>query len=203
MAFASSRTRPDGRTMAWMACAGGGYFTADIARCTASSIATTSSYRIGYDSRVCGPCVSVRRAPATTFRIWGCVRTWSGILLARDHRLRDRAARHAHDVGDHRAQLDVCQLQDPSHPVDLRVPVRTSAFRKPGQIAQIADLRRRHEAALEQSALEKLCDPLAIPNVRRPAGHVLDVPGVDQQQPEAGLEHRVHRAPAGTRPSIN
>ena len=41
------------------------------------------------------------------------------------------------------------------------------------------------------------------PNVRLPAGHVLDVPGVDQQQPEAGLEHRVHRAPAGTPPSIH
>src|SRR5579871_4492242 len=52
----------------------------------------------------------------------------------------------------------------------------------PRQVPQITHRPLRHEARLEQAALEQLGDPLAVFDVGLAAGHLLDTRGVDQQQ---------------------
>ena len=95
--------------------------------------------------------------------------------------------------------LTFAQLQGLRHPVDLGTPVLNQRLAQPRQVAEIADLQRRHETPPEQPALQKLREPLAVPHVRLAPGNVLHMPGVDQEQAEVALQHRVHRAPVHAR----
>jgi hypothetical protein len=56
-----------------------------------------------------------------------------------------------------------------------------------GQVPQLADGRRRHEAAPQQPVLQQLAQPGRVAHVGLAAGQDLHVPGVDQQQLEAPL----------------
>jgi hypothetical protein len=51
-----------------------------------------------------------------------------------------------------------------------------------GQVPQLADDRRGHEAAAEQPTLQQLAQPGRITDIGLAAGQELDVAGVDQQQ---------------------
>jgi hypothetical protein len=53
------------------------------------------------------------------------------------------------------------------------------------KIPQLADGRRRHEAAPQQPMLQQLRQPGRVTDIGLAAGEDLDVPGVDQQQLEA------------------
>ena len=65
-----------------------------------------------------------------------------------------------------------------------------------GQIAQLADGGRRHEAAAEQSVLKELGEPGRVGDVGLAAGQDLDVAVVDQHEFEAALlEHVPDRLP--------
>ena len=65
-----------------------------------------------------------------------------------------------------------------------------------GQVAQLTDRRRRHEAAAQQPVLGQLRQPSGVGHVGFPAGQDLDVAGVDQQQLETPrLQHIPDRLP--------
>jgi hypothetical protein len=72
--------------------------------------------------------------------------------------------------------------------LDLRLAVA-------GQVAERADRLGRHQAAAQQAGLQQLAQPLRVLDVGLAPGDLLDVPGVDQHQLEAVLEHRPDRLP--------
>jgi hypothetical protein len=79
--------------------------------------------------------------------------------------------------------------------VGRRGPVGDQLGPLPGQVAELAHRRRRHEARREQAVLEQLGDPLGVLDVGLPPRHLLDVPGVDQHQVESTLEQVPDRLP--------
>ena len=65
-----------------------------------------------------------------------------------------------------------------------------------GQIPQLTDRGRGHEAAPQQPVLQQLCQPGRVADIGLAAGQDLDVAGVDQQQLEACLlQHIPDRLP--------
>src|SRR5262249_44329914 len=64
-----------------------------------------------------------------------------------------------------------------------------------GQIAQIADLSGRNEAAFQQAMFEQLRNPLAIFHVRLPPWYLLNVLWVDQQHFKVCFKQVEYRLP--------
>ena len=60
---------------------------------------------------------------------------------------------------------------------------------------QIPQLTLRHEAALQESALQQLSDPFGVAQIRFAAGHLLDMTGVHQKQGEPSLQDVPDRLP--------
>jgi hypothetical protein len=83
-------------------------------------------------------------------------------------------------VGGDRRQLDIRRLQHLVQPVDLLRPLLHQRLAVAGQLAQLADRRRRDEAGPEQAVAQQVGQPLAVLDVGLAAGHGLDVLGVDQ-----------------------
>jgi hypothetical protein len=83
------------------------------------------------------------------------------------------------------------------HPLLLRRPGRYQVGAVPGQVAQLPDLRRRHEAGPQHLPLGDLAQPDRIQLVGLgPAGQVLDVLGVHQPRLQPGRLQKVeHRLP--------
>jgi hypothetical protein len=98
------------------------------------------------------------------------------------------------------ALLDAGVLQGLLDPLALGAMGLDQALAVAGQIPQLADGRRGHEAAPQQPALQQLTQPGRIADVGLTAGQNLDVAGVDQQQLEpAFLQHIPDRLPAAGR----
>ena len=93
------------------------------------------------------------------------------------------------------AELDPGVLEDLVQPRGLALAVVDLRLAIPGQVAQRADRLGRHEARLQQAGLQQLAEPLRVLDVGLASGDLLDVPGVDEHQLEAVLEHRPHRLP--------
>jgi hypothetical protein len=89
-------------------------------------------------------------------------------------------ARDPQRVGGHTGQLDPGVLQDLVQP--LRLPGALLDLRPaiPGEVAQLPDRGGRHEAGPHQAVLDQLADPLGIGDVSLAAGHVAQMPGVQQ-----------------------
>jgi hypothetical protein len=101
------------------------------------------------------------------------------------------------DVADHHAQLDLGVLQQLLDPVLLRRAGRYQVGAVAGQVPQLADLGRGHEARPDHLPLGDLAQPDAVQLVGFGAARqVLDVLGVDQPRLEPGrLQQVEHRLP--------
>ena len=81
-------------------------------------------------------------------------------------------------------------------PLALRAVGLDQPLAVAGEIPQLADGRRRHEAAPQQPTLQQLSQPGGIADVGLAAGQEFDVAGVDQQQLQpAFLQHLPDRFP--------
>jgi hypothetical protein len=126
----------------------------------------------------------------------GQLRQRLGVALAGDQGLQHRPARDAQDVSGDRVQLDAGVLQGLLDPLDLGAMGLDEPLAVAGQIPQLADLRRGHEAAAQQPTLQQLTQPGGITDIGLAAGQDLDVAGVDQQQLEPALfQHIPDRLP--------
>src|SRR5829696_5088104 len=92
--------------------------------------------------------------------------------------------------------LDAGVLQGLLDPLALGAVGLDEPLAVAGQIPQLADRRRRHEAAAQQPTLQQLTQPGGITDIGLAAGQDLDVAGVDQQQLEPALfQHIPDRLP--------
>ena len=87
-------------------------------------------------------------------------------------------------------------LQHPVQPIHFLRAIFDLPFAIPRQVAQIANRRRRHQAAAQQPAFEQLRQPLAVAHVRLAARDVGEMLHVDQQ-------HRERRPPTGSTAAAN
>ena len=111
---------------------------------------------------------------------------------AGDQGAQHRPSARAHHVRDDARQLEAGVLQDLTQPVHLLGPIPHLLYPIPGQIPQLPDRRRRHEAGLQQPAFEQLRQPLA-PARRSCARAPAWLLHVDQREREAVLQHVVDR----------
>jgi hypothetical protein len=119
-----------------------------------------------------------------------------GVAFAGDQGRQHRPARDAQDVSGDRVQLDAGVLQGLLDPLALGAVGLDEPLAVAGQIPQLADRRRRHEAAPQQPTLQQLTQPGGITDIGLAAGQDLDVAGVDQQQLEPALfQHIPDRLP--------
>lgn len=84
-------------------------------------------------------------------------------------------------------------------PVGLARPVLDEGLAVAGEVAELPDRGRRHEAPPQEPALQQLRDPGAVGHIGLPPGHVGHVGGVDQEEREGILEHVVDRFPVDPR----
>ena len=91
------------------------------------------------------------------------------------------------DVRDHRTQLDVRLLQNRLDALGVLHDLARQLLPRPGQIAQLLDRRRRHEACPDQTMRQQVRKPSRVVHVTLAAGHVLHVRGIRQDQRETAL----------------
>jgi hypothetical protein len=92
-------------------------------------------------------------------------------------------------------ELDPGVLEHLLEPLDRPGPLVDLRLAKPGQIAQLADLPRRHEAGADQPVLHQLADPFRVLDVPFAAGDVAQVLRVEQSALESILERLEHGLP--------
>ena len=126
------------------------------------------------------------------------------------------SARSANFAGSSSPRIKACSMARPDFPrmseatapslmfassktLWMRLPSRVCSERQlgsePGQIPQLAEGARRHEAAAQQPARPQLSDPLGIAHIRLPAGHRFDDPRIDQNEWEPALQDGPDRLP--------
>jgi hypothetical protein len=115
--------------------------------------------------------------------------------LAGGQRRQQRPPRHAPRVRRHRRQLDDHVLQQLLDAVDLARALLDQAGAVARQLAQLADRRRRDEAAADQPVLHQVQPPRAVAHVGLPAGRRLHVGGVGQHDRHAPLLQHVDDRP--------
>src|SRR5208283_2516105 len=97
-------------------------------------------------------------------------------------RLQNAAAAPAQDVGNDRGQLDVGLLQRRLNPLSVTDDLARQLTPRAGQVAQVLDRLRRHEAGPDQPVGEKVGDPGRVIGVALTARHVAYVRGVGENQ---------------------
>jgi hypothetical protein len=116
-----------------------------------------------------------------------------GVGHAVDEGVQHRPSRDAHDVGRDRGQLHAGVLEQLVHAVDLAGALVAERLAVAGEVPQLADRRRRHEAGTQQPVGQQLGDPDRVDGVGLASGDVLEVGGVDEQQLEVVLQQVVGR----------
>ena len=127
------------------------------------------------------------------------VRQRRRIGLAGDQRLQDGPGGDAPHVGHHGGQLHVGVLEHHLQPVGDASALLDQMGAIAGQVAELALLGRRDEAAPQQPVPEQVRDPLGVPHVRLPARDGLDVVGVGHQDGQVAFQQVVDRAPVRAR----
>jgi hypothetical protein len=119
------------------------------------------------------------------------------VLLSGEQPVEHVAGRLTEDVGHHGVQLDPRVLQELLDALGLLGAVGDQFLAIPGEVAEVGDRGRRHEASPQQPALGELGQPGRVRHVRLAAGNALDVVRVDELQLEGGhlLEHVPDGAP--------
>lgn len=96
-----------------------------------------------------------------------------------------------HHVADHARQFQARGLHDFAEAIHFLRPVPDLLHPIPGQVAEFADRRWRHETRPQQAAFEQLRQPLAVFHIRLAPRDVLQLLHVDQQQRKGVLKHVV------------
>jgi hypothetical protein len=95
----------------------------------------------------------------------GQLRQRLGVALAGHQGREDRPARDAQHVSGHRVQLDASVLQRLVDALALGAVGLDEPLAVADKVAQLADRRRRHEAAAQQPTLQQLAQPGGITDV--------------------------------------
>lgn len=122
-----------------------------------------------------------------------------GVGLAGNDRGEDGAAALAHDVGEHRAELEVGVLEDLVDALHVRGALAHELLPCSGQVAQVLDARLRDEARADEAVGEQVRDPHRVVHVGLATGHVLDVARVRQDEVEVAVQHVPDRLPVHAR----
>ena len=92
-----------------------------------------------------------------------------GVAFAGNQCLDHRAAAHAHEVGDHRVQLDVGVFQRLLQPLHMARLLTHQLLAGAQQVAHLLGLRIRHEARPDQTVRQQIGQPVAsLTSVLRP-----------------------------------
>jgi hypothetical protein len=120
-----------------------------------------------------------------------------GIAFTGEQRGQHRPPGHPEHIRHDRGQLDLGVLEQLLHPLLLRGPRGDQIQPITGQVAQPADLHRRHETRTQHLPLGNLAQPHRIELVGLgPARQVLHVLGVHQPRIQSlGLQQVEHRFP--------
>jgi hypothetical protein len=105
-----------------------------------------------------------------------------GIGLARHQRREDGAARLAEPIAEQPRELEVGVLQGLLQAQGVPPDLADQLLAGPGQVAQLLDGRRRHEAAPNQPMGQQIGDPGRIGDIALAAGNVPDVHRGGQDQ---------------------
>ena len=112
-----------------------------------------------------------------------------GVAFPGAQGVEDHPARHPERVGRDRRQLDVGVFQQFLQSLHLSCSFLGQLTPITGDLSQLGDLRRRHEAAPQQAAFQQLSDPRGVVHIGFAARHVLDVgrqeEGAAVRRPEA------------------
>jgi len=112
--------------------------------------------------------------------------------------LQDQSTRGPEDVCKDCSQFDVSRFQQLMH---LALKVANGLLvmlTQAAQLAPLAHLLRRKEAALEQTQAQQSCQPLTVSHVGLPPRHVLDMAGVDQDHCDLPLQNVMHGTPVNS-----
>ena len=130
----------------------------------------------------------------------GHLRELLGVAFAGDERLEHQATRDAEDVGGDDIQLDAGVFEGLLDPLELRGAGLGEPLAVAGQVPQLPDRLRRHEAAAPKAVLEQLRDPFGVEDVALAAREDPQMLGVDELLVETSvLQHVPHRLPVRAR----
>ena len=128
-----------------------------------------------------------------------------GVAMTSEHRGIGHAGhnvaqdQHSGDPGhvaDHGVELEVHQRQRLLHPLDTGGRPLHEGVSVTQQSTDGGDLRGGPKAAAQQAKGLEPLDPLAVGHIALASGHVLDVPGIDEEHREAScLQHFIERDP--------
>jgi hypothetical protein len=120
----------------------------------------------------------------------------AGLAHAFNHRLDDSPPARAHDVGEHRVELDVGLRQRLADALHMPRLLANELLAGAQQRAQFLHVFFRNEARLDQSAGQKIGDPHRIVEVALAARNVLDVRRIGDDQGEIPFAQNLpHRHP--------
>jgi len=105
-----------------------------------------------------------------------------GVGLLLDQRLDDRPPAFAHDVGQHRAELDVGVFQRLLQPLHVAGLLAHQLLARAQQGAHLLRRRLGHKARADQAVRQQVGQPDGVGYVGLAAGHVLDVCGIGQDE---------------------
>ena len=109
------------------------------------------------------------------------------ISLAVDQRVQDGTAALAHDLAQHRAELEVGVLERFLQPLHVAGLFAHQLLAGAQQRAQVLRRRFGHEARADQAVRQQVGQPQRVGNVGLAAGHILDVGGIGEDQRELAI----------------
>jgi hypothetical protein len=118
-----------------------------------------------------------------------------GVAFAGRESLKKSPATLTHDVGEHRAELDVGGLKGLVDALDVAGLLAGQLLAGAGEIAQRLLLHRGHEAGPDEAMGQQIRQPHGVIHVGLAARHGLDVVGVGQNQFEGLRQHGPDRLP--------
>src|SRR5829696_7103642 len=112
-----------------------------------------------------------------------------------DQRLEHRPSRGTKYAGGYRRELYPGILEHLLQTFDLPCALLDLRLAVAGEVPELPDLFRWHEAGAHQPVLHELADPLGVLDVSLPARDVLEVPGIEKPQHEVVFQHVVDGLP--------
>jgi len=100
------------------------------------------------------------------------------VSLAVDQRVQDGAAGNTHDLGQHRAELEVGVLQRLLQPLHVAGLLAHRLLAGARACPQLLRRRPRHKARADQAVRQQVGQPQRVGDTGLAAGHVLDVRGI-------------------------
>src|SRR5215208_927346 len=128
----------------------------------------------------------------------GQLRQDLGIGGALDESIEHHPSGDPQHLAGHRGELYPGLLQDLLQALNLPGALLYLRLAVAGEIPELPDLLRRHEAGTYQPVLKELADPLGVFDVGLPAGDILEVVSIQKPALEVLFKQIVDRLPVNT-----